>query len=354
MAEPPRGRRHRLLRLFGAVVGIGLAALAVNVLLANKDELVGAFDTLSDPSGGWLAIAIGAELGSFVLYALAERVLLRSSNAPVGLTALTGISIAVQALGNCLPGGQTVATLLGFRELQRRRVDEGLAPWMIVVVAALFPATLAILAVIGVQVAGGEGPASGTRLAAYALLGVLALLAVVGAVLWRRGVLDRAWRRVLRAGARSLGRRRQDGSTGQWRLGHVSPGPWGWAAVTALLAGAWLADCACLAAAFAAVGAPVPWRGLLLAYCAGQLAALLPITPGGLGLVEGSLTLALVAYGGGQEQTLAAVLLYRLVSFWGVTAAGVGAYAAVRATAPRRRVEKHVNERSPIAPEPVG
>lgn len=339
--------------MLAALLGLGLAALAVNVVLANKDELVGAFDTVTNPSGGWLAFAIGAELGSFVLYALAERILLHSSAAPVGIAALTGISIAVQALGNCLPGGQTLATVLGFRELRRRRVDEGLALWMIVVVAALFPATLALLAVLGVQVAGGEGPASGTRLAAYVLLGVLALLAVVGAVLWRRGLLARAWRRVLRAGAHRMGRRSEDGSTGQWRLGHVAPGAWGWAAVTACLAGAWLADCACLAAAFAAVGAPVPWRGLLLAYCAGQLAALLPITPGGLGLVEGSLTLALVAYGGGQEQTLAAVLLYRLVSFWGVTATGIGAYAAVRATAPRRR-RAPLAERSPIASEPVG
>ena len=41
-----------------------------------------------------------------------------------------------------------------------------------------------------------------------------------------------------------------------------------------------------------------------------QLAANLPITPGGLGVVEGSLTIALVAYGGGRDSTVAAVLLY--------------------------------------------
>ena len=40
----------------------------------------------------------------------------------------------------------------------------------------------------------------------------------------------------------------------------------------------------------AAVHAPVPWRGILLAYGAGQLAVNLPVTPGGLGVVEGSLT----------------------------------------------------------------
>ena len=49
----------------------------------------------------------------------------------------------------------------------------------------------------------------------------------------------------------------------------------------------WLLDCACFAMMFLAIHAPIPWSGLLLAYGAGQLAATLPITPGGLGVVEG-------------------------------------------------------------------
>ena len=84
----------------------------------------------------------------------------------------------------------------------------------------------------------------------------------------------------------------------------------------------WALDCACLVFAYLAVGAGVPWRGLLLAYGAGQLAANLPITPGGLGVVEGSLVIALVAFGGGQVSTVAAVLLYRIVSFWGFLPVG--------------------------------
>ena len=37
--------------------------------------------------------------------------------------------------------------------------------------------------------------------------------------------------------------------------------------------GNWVADCGCLTLSFLAVGAGVPWRGLLLAYGAGQLAS---------------------------------------------------------------------------------
>ncbi len=84
----------------------------------------------------------------------------------------------------------------------------------------------------------------------------------------------------------------------------------------------WLFDCACFAMMFLAVHATIPWKGLLLAYGAGQLAASLPITPGGLGAVEGSITIALVAFGGAHTTTVDAVLMYRLISFWLVLVLG--------------------------------
>jgi uncharacterized membrane protein YbhN (UPF0104 family) len=84
----------------------------------------------------------------------------------------------------------------------------------------------------------------------------------------------------------------------------------------------WLLDCACFALMFVAIDAPIPWKGLLLAYGAGQLAATLPFTPGGLGVVEGSITVALVAFGGAESSTVDAVLLYRLISFWFILVVG--------------------------------
>jgi uncharacterized protein (TIRG00374 family) len=80
----------------------------------------------------------------------------------------------------------------------------------------------------------------------------------------------------------------------------------------------------------------VPWRGLLLAYGAGQLAANLPVTPGGLGVVEGSLTIALVAYGGGEVSTVAAVLLYRIMSFWVLLPVGYAAWGGLALLARRQ------------------
>ena len=76
------------------------------------------------------------------------------------------------------------------------------------------------------------------------------------------------------------------------------------------------------ALAFLATGSSIPWEGLLLAYGAGQLAANLPITPGGLGAVEGSITIALSYFGGATTADIGAVFVYRLVSFWLVMVVG--------------------------------
>ena len=121
--------------------------------------------------------------------------------------------------------------------------------------------------------------------------------------------------------------------------------------LTAVLAGGayWIADCGCLAFAFLAVGSPVPWQGLLLAYCAAQLAVNLPITPGGLGVVEGSLTVALVAFGGGRAPTVAAVLLYRVLSFWIPLPTGAACYLAL---ARGRRRRERARQAAAIAEAP--
>jgi uncharacterized protein (TIRG00374 family) len=99
----------------------------------------------------------------------------------------------------------------------------------------------------------------------------------------------------------------------------------------------WMADISVLAVAFLALGAQPPWLGLLLAYCAGQVASSLPITPGGLGVVEASLTVALVAFGGCTAATLSAVLLYRLISHWLVIPTGGVAWLLLRITSPSCR-----------------
>ena len=86
----------------------------------------------------------------------------------------------------------------------------------------------------------------------------------------------------------------------------------------ALLAtvGRWAFDYAILLASLAAVGAH-PRPGLvLLAFCAAQVLAQIPITPGGLGFVETGLTALLALAGVSAGDAVLATFLYRLFTYW--------------------------------------
>ena len=80
--------------------------------------------------------------------------------------------------------------------------------------------------------------------------------------------------------------------------------------------GRWLFDLLALVTAITAVGAHPRFSLVLLAYVAAQLLAQIPLTPGGLGVVEAGLaaTLALAGVAGGDAAV--ATLAYRLVSYW--------------------------------------
>jgi uncharacterized protein (TIRG00374 family) len=196
------------------------------------------------------------------------------------------------------------------------------------------------VAAVGLGLALGAGS---TLDLVEAILGVLIVAAVL-VVAWveRARILPRT-ARLVRLSQRWIHRPSPSAPAeeliDQWlvRLGAVSPSPLDWAWATAASLGLWAGDCGCLALSFLAVGAGVPWRGLLLAYGAGQLAAILPITPGGLGVVEGSLTVALVAFGGAHYSTVAAVLLYRLMSFWLVVPIGWASWGTLALVGRSRR-----------------
>jgi putative heme transporter len=104
----------------------------------------------------------------------------------------------------------------------------------------------------------------------------------------------------------------------------------GWVFVFFMAAVNWTANIACLALSIWAVRSPVPWSGLILAWSVGVGAGSFGITPGGVGLVEAALAGALVAAGIHAPKAVAAVLLYRLISFWLVDALGWALYATTR------------------------
>jgi uncharacterized protein (TIRG00374 family) len=325
IVAPTAGRWYRVWRVARFVVGLAAAGAAAWLISGKTDELQGATTYLSELAWGWLALALVAEGVSYLCYASLQRRLLLAGKVRVPVVPLTGISLAGSAIQNSLPGGVLFFAAYLFRQYRRFGADDVLSGWTLVAVNAVSFISLSLLATVGLAMALGAGSALDL---VEVILGIVTVAALLVIAWVERSRLLPHFRRLVKLSQRVIHRpdpkRPPDELIAEWlqRVGAVSPGrtDWAWASVMGL--GNWVTDCACLTLSFLAVGAGVPWRGLLLAYGAGQLAAILPITPGGLGVVEGSLTVALVAFGGGQASTVAAVLLYRLISFWLVLPVG--------------------------------
>ncbi len=92
----------------------------------------------------------------------------------------------------------------------------------------------------------------------------------------------------------------------------------------------WLLDAASLFVFIAALGTIVSPVDLLVAYGLAQVLAVIPITPSGLGVVEGVLIPTLTGFGVAQEAAILGVLGYRLVNFWLPIPIGGIAYLSLR------------------------
>ena len=89
-----------------------------------------------------------------------------------------------------------------------------------------------------------------------------------------------------------------------------------WLTATGLGLLNWLTDMACLMASMRAVGLEAPVFAVATAYVATQLIRQIPATPGGVGLVEASLFIAMTAVGAGKAPAAAAIIIYRVLSSW--------------------------------------
>ena len=118
----------------------------------------------------------------------------------------------------------------------------------------------------------------------------------------------------------------------------------------------WLLDAASLFVFLLAFGHIENPDGLLVAYGLAFVLAALPVTPGGLGVVEGVLVPSLVGFGATRGVAIVAVVAYRLVNFWVPIPVGAGAYLSLRgagdgrATSPKEELGRAVAEaRSQLA-----
>ena len=195
---------------------------------------------------------------------------------------------------------------------------------------------MSLLLLVGILVA--LLASTSVKVAGVAAVGLVIVIAA-GAVLIRRDLLLRLIALLVRISQRVTGHPRTGAGArieaALARMREIPLSTRSAASTVAIAVGVWACDFLCLLCSFGAVHAAVPWDGVLLAYGAAQVVGSLPVVPGGLGIVEGSLAVILAAYGTARVPAISAALAYRLVSFWlaiavGWVCVGVIAYQARR------------------------
>jgi putative heme transporter len=341
------------------VVAVGLLLGALYAGWTRRNEIHHGLDGLDHPAWAWLLAACAVQAGSMVVFARLQRWLLRCGGVRVRLRDMIEITLAGNALSTSLPGGAAWAAGWVWGQLRRRSVERVLAGWVVLVAGALSSFALFLLVAIGAEIAGSRGPVASLLWVTRALL-IIAVLAGVGVVaLARSSSLQARW------AARAAAAAGRPGLTPRVvrlldTFGHdiriVTPSPTAWGEALLLALANWGADLATLVFCVWTVHASVPWRGIVVAYSLTQIAASIPITPGGLAVVEASLAALLVGFGMSSTTAVTVVLLYRLISFWCLVPIGWGAWGLLELTQRRSTTRHHpwaVHRHRPLPPVAV-
>jgi hypothetical protein len=274
-----------------------------------------------------LVLAVLLEWASMASFAHLQYRLLRAGTARVGRRSMLATVYAGNALSSSVPfAGSQMSVMFVFRRFKQLGVEATVAGWTLVVAGVISSLASALLLAVGAVLTGNDLVAATG--AAAGIVGV-AILVVATAALRRPAILTALQRPAgwtLRHAWGVLGRPGCDPDEVvaglAARLASLRLGPWGWATVVVAALLNWLADLGVLAASIVAVGAAVPWRGLLFAYGVGTAVGSVGVVPGGIGLVEAALAVSLMGAGVRHPLALTAVLLYRFVSFWMVISVG--------------------------------
>ena len=312
--------------LRGGVSVLTVAAFVV-LVLGRRTALTRSLGRIGHPQWSWISLGVLLEASSMVTFAMMQRRLLRVGGRRVGTRPMMATTFAANALSVSVPvAGPELGAAFTFRRFKEQGADTPLAGWTLLVggIASWFGAIFVLGA--GGLLSGNVVVTGVTILAG--LLGVFAGLALwVGVGRTRlRLVVTRSAAWGIRCVSRFLSCPVEDATAkvNGWieGLGSLRPSKAEWGKVAGLGLANWLTDIGVLAVSILALGGAVPWRSLLLIYGLATLIGSLGISPGGLGLVEGTLCLGLVSTGVPAVVALGAVLLYRLVSFWLVMATG--------------------------------
>jgi uncharacterized protein (TIRG00374 family) len=279
-----------------------------------------------------LGLAVALQIASLVAYTVLTKVTL-PPEPHLSLFTIFRIQLATKSVTNVVPGGSAAGGTLGYRLFTEAGVAPTAAGFAMATVGLGSAVVLNLLLWVALLISiplNGYNP----LYAGAALVGVL-LLASAGALVYllMEG-RDRA-ERILRGIARRLPYVQEETASRfvhqlADRLHDLARQPQLikrgvlWASIN------WLLEAASLWVFLRAFGSSMNPVNLVVAFGLAGVMAAIPITPGGLGVVEAVLTPTLVGFGVPARTATIGVLCWRFVQFWLPIPLGGVAYLSLR------------------------
>ncbi len=338
MAEKAGRRRSlTLLRVTVVVALFVVAALTLRDKLPDLGEVTTALGA-ADPT--WLAVAAVAELVSMGMFARQQRRVLTAFGVRMTRHRSLALAYSRSAIAISLPAGSAISAAYAFKQFRTGGASRPVAATVMVLSGLLSFAALALLYATGalatIAVRLGEAWREHPALTQVSAVITLGLLIFVGLLAWQSSWqihpahprlsghpfarLEPRWPRLaaaLRPVADAVSSSR------------AVPGRhWGLALAAAVAN--WLTDLLCLYAAARAFSLPLDVVTLGAVYLTVQVVRQIPLTPGGIGVIEISLLAGLVSAGANEAAAAATVLVYRLLSCWLIIPVGLLAWLLLR------------------------
>ena len=291
-----------------------------------------AWNDLFEVDKTMLVLGVVLEFLALLCYSLLTRAALGPEGERVTVLRLFRIQLSTKALGSIMPAGSAASSALGYRLLTLSGVHGPDAGFALATAGIGSAVVLNLILWFGLIV---SIPFRGVN-ALYgfaAIVGIILMLvasALIFGLVEGQGRAERAVRwlaRHVRLDAdriseiiRHLGNRLEGLIADRQLLIRVFV----WASAN------WIFDMAAVYVFLRAFGGHLAIDGLIVAFGLANVMAVVPITPGGLGIIEGIYIPTIIGFGMSRATATVGILTYRLAQFWAPIVVGAGCYLSLR------------------------
>jgi putative heme transporter len=344
----PQAKKKRpvLVNVLKAVAVLGLLVVAVLTLRGRLPGVGAVIDAIAQASAVWLVVAVLAEAASVAMFARQQRRLLTAFGVRMPRHRSLALAYTRSAIAISLPAGSALSAAYSFRQFRTEGASRTTAVTVMVLSGLLSVGALVLLYLGGLVAAAAvrigsvwNSQSSSTRVSL--ILG-FSLILLVGLFAWQsKWHIQPQFRRSSRPIA------------DRWpRLGKlVSPVPRAitslrevggrhWTLALSASIGNWLMELLCLYASARAFHLPVSLAEIGAVYLTIQIVRQVPLTPGGIGVIEVSLLAGLLSSGATNADAAGTVLVYRLISCWLLIPVGFACWLVLRRPSHQQPVEE--------------